>query len=59
MSIMVRRRIWPLRSLNRLMLGDAFHVGMNLLARCCNLSLLVDLSSFTSLHLLLKSNLNS
>ena len=39
MSIMVRKRIWQLRSLNQLMLGDAFHVGMNLPARCQNLSL--------------------
>jgi hypothetical protein len=33
MSIMVRRRIWQLHSLNQLMLDDAFLVGMNLLAR--------------------------
>ena len=57
MSIMVKRRIWQLRSLNQLMLGDAFPVGMNLLARCHNLSL--NLRSFTSLLLLLKSNLIS
>ena len=33
MNITVRRRTWPLLSLNQLMLGDASPAGMNLLAR--------------------------
>ena len=48
MSTMVRRRIWQLHSLNQLMLGDAFRVGMNLLGRCHNLPLLVNLRSCAS-----------
>lgn len=38
MSIMERRKIWQSHSLSQLMLGDAFHVGMNLLARYWNLT---------------------
>ncbi|CAL8996676.1 unnamed protein product [Prunus brigantina] len=33
MSIRMRRKLWPLHSLNRLMPGGAFHAGMNLLGR--------------------------